>query len=143
MVNSSVWEDDIVCRFSYVDGNAVHGEALKVDGIVCDDELEMAYGYNAATKTFYGSEVDMTYVDLTGVNENSQANFKVYPVPAENEILIQAEGFQKAEIYSITGQKLMESNVNAFNVSALSQGVYLLKVYDLDGNSETQRIVVK
>jgi len=144
MVNSSVWEDDIVCRFSYVDGNAVHGEAVKVEGgIVCDDELEMAYGYNAATKTFYGSEVDVTYVDLTGVNENSQANFKVYPVPAENEILIQAEGFQKAEIYSLTGQKMMESVQEAMNVSHLASGVYLLKVYNLDGNSETQRFVVK
>lgn len=143
MVNSSVWEDDIICRFSYVDGNAVHGEALKVDGIVCDDELEMAYGYNAATKTFYGSEVDMTYVDLTGVNENSQANFKVYPVPAENEILIQAEGFQKAEVYSLTGQKLMESTTEKMIVSALSQGVYVLKVYDQSGKAEAQRIVVK
>lgn len=144
MVNSSVWEDDIICRFSYVDGNAVHGTAVKVEGgIACDDELEMAYGYNAATKTFYGSEVDMTYVDLTGVDENSQANFKVYPVPAENEILIQAEGFQKVEIYSLTGQKLMESQQNNMNVSQLSSGLYIIKVYDLEGNCATQRFVVK
>ena len=144
MVNSSVWEDDIICRFSYVDGNAIHGAAMKVEGgIACDDELEMAYGYNAATKTFYGSEVDMTYVDLTGVDENSQANFKVYPVPAENEILIQAEGFQKAEIYSLKGQKLMESQQNNMNVSQLSSGLYIIKVYDLEGNCATQRFVVK
>ena len=144
MVNSSVWEDDIICRFSYVDGNAVHGEAMKVEGgIACDDELEMAYGYTAATKTFYGTEVDMTYVDLTGVDENSQANFKVYPVPAENEILIQAEGFQKSEIYSITGQKLMESLNDNLNVGELSSGLYIIKVYDLEGNCATQRFVVK
>ena len=144
MVNSSVWEDDIICRFSYVDGNAIHGAAMKVEGgIACDDELEMAYGYNAATKTFYGTEVDMTYVDLTGVDENSQVNFKVYPVPAENEILIQAEGFQKAEIYSLTGQKMMESQQNNMNVSQLSSGLYIIKVYDLEGNCSTQRFVVK
>lgn len=144
MVNSSVWEDDIICRFNYVDGNAVHGAAVKVEGgIACDDELEMAYGYNAATKTFYCNEVDMTYIDLTGVDENNQANFKVYPVPAENEILIQAEDFQKAEIYSITGQKLMESILETVNVSQLASGVYLLKVYDQSGRIEAQRIVVK
>ena len=144
MVNSSVWEDDIICRFSYVDGNAVHAAAVKVMGeIPCDDELEMAYGYNAATKMFYGSEADVTYVDLTGVNENNQANFKVYPVPAENEIQIQANGFQKAEIYSLTGQKMMESVQETMNVSQLASGVYLLKVFDLDGNSQAQRIVVK
>jgi hypothetical protein len=101
-----------------------------VGGIVCDEELEMAYGYNAATKTFYGSEVDMTYVDITGVNENAQsANFNVYPVPAENEIQIQAEGFQKAEIYSLTGQKLMESLQDRMDVGELSSGLYIIKVY--------------
>ena len=145
MVNSSVWEDDIICRFSYVDGNAVHGAAVKaVGGIVCDEELEMAYGYNAATKTFYGSEVDMTYVDITGVNENAQsANFNVYPVPAENEIQIQAEGFQKAEIYSLTGQKLMESLQDRMDVGELSSGLYIIKVYDFEGNCATQRFVVR
>ena len=117
---------------------------MKVEGgIVCDEELEMAYGYNAATKTFYGTEIDMTYVDLTGVNENAQANFKVYPVPAENEIQIQAEGFQKAEIYSVTGQMMMESLSETVNVSQLASGVYLLKVYDQSGRTEAQRIVVK
>ena len=86
----------------------------------------------------------MVYVDLTSVNENAQtSNVKVYPVPAENEIQIQAEGFQKAEIYSVTGQKMLESTMDKMNVSSLSQGVYLLKVYDQSGNSETQRIVVK
>ena len=94
--------------------------------------------------TYYGTEVEMIYIDLTGVNENIQTvNFKVYPVPAENEIQIQAEGFQKAEIYSLTGQKLMESTMEKMNVSSLSQGVYLLKVYSQLGKTETQRIVVK
>jgi hypothetical protein len=86
----------------------------------------------------------MAYVDLTSVNESAQtANVKVYPVPAENEMFIQAEGFQKAEIYSLTGQKLMESATEKMNVSSLSQGVYLLKVYDRDGNNVIQRVVVK
>ena len=104
----------------------------------------MAFDYNATSTSYYGCRVDVELVDLTGLDENTPTvSFKVYPMPAENEIQIQAEGFQKAEIYSITGQKLMQSNVNTFNVSALSQGVYLLKVYDFDDNSETQKIVVK
>ena len=134
--------------YTYVDGDATHGECRSLtDGnqMVPDDgELEMAYGYNAATKTYYGSEVDVTYVDVTSLNENTQAtNVKVYPMPAENELIIQAEGFQKAEIYSLTGQKLMESLQTKLNVSALASGVYLLKVYDIDGNCASQRVVVK
>ena len=85
----------------------------------------------------------MTYVDPTSVNESTSVNFKVYPVPAENEIQIQAEGFQKAEIFTLTGQMLMESEQNSVNVSSLASGIYMLKVYDQTGNSATQKLVVK
>ena len=145
------FENGVVVRqydYSYVDGDATHGECKSLtDGnqMVPDDgELEMAYGYNAATKTYYGSEVDVTYVDVTSLNENTQAtNVKVYPMPAENELFIQAEGFQKAEVYNLTGQKLMESLQTKLNVSVLASGVYLLKVYDMNGSCTSQRIVVK
>jgi len=141
------WQVEYKYEFDYADGNATHGSCyFFVSGqlVSADGDIEMAYGYNAATKTFYGSEVDMTYVDLTGVNENVQAtNFKVYPVPAENEIQIQTESFQKAEIYSVTGQKLMESLQDRMNVSELSSGLYLIKVYDREGGCATQRFVVK
>ena len=125
------WEPLYRCDYVYENGNATHGESHFIsDGgsSLADYNLEMAYGYNADVKTYYGCEVDVTYVDITSINENTQTNFKVYPVPAENEIQIQAEGFQKAEIYSVTGQKLMESTVKKMNVSSLSQGVYMLKV---------------
>ena len=141
------WQVEYKYEFGYVDGNATHGTCnLFISGqlVSTDGDIEMAYGYNTASKSFYGCEVNMTYIDLTGVNENVEAtNFKVYPVPAENEIQIQAEGFQKAEIYSLTGQKLMESAMEKMNVSSLNQGVYLLKVYDQSGRAEVQRIVVK
>ena len=134
--------------YNYVDDNATHGECKIWTGgsqlVPGDGNLEMAYNYNAACNEYYDVEVDVTYIDVTTLKEHAQtASFKVYPNPVKDEINIQAESFAKAEIYSVTGQKLMESNVNTFNVSALSQGVYLLKVYDLDDNSETQKIVVK
>ena len=134
--------------YSYEDGNATHGECKIWTGgsqlVPGDGEIEMAYGFNYDKKTFYGSVVEMTYFDVTQVDENVQAaNFKVYPVPAENEIQIQSESFQKAEIYSLTGQKMMESQQNNMNVSQLSSGLYIIKVYDLEGNCATQRFVVK
>jgi len=142
------WNDEYHYVYEYDgNGNAKHGACFEYEGgtwIPGDGEINMAYGYNADTKSFYASEVEMDYVDLTAVNENAQANnVKVYPVPAENELFIQADGFQKAEVYNVTGQKLMESNVDVLNVSTLSAGVYLLKVYDIVGNCATQRVVVK
>lgn len=143
------WMDNYRYTFEYdALGNAKHGNCFEYDGddiwVPSDGDIDMAYDYNAETKSFYASDVDMVYVDLTNVNENAQGvNVKVYPVPAENELFIQTEDFQKAEIYSVTGQKLMESTMEKMNVSSLSQGVYLLKVYGQSGKTETQRIVVK
>lgn len=146
--DGSAWVNDYHFTYEYdVNGNAKHGECYAYGGYdwgLADNDIEMAFDYNATSTNYYGCRVDVELVDLTGLDENVQTvSFMVYPMPAENEIQIQAEGFQKAEIYSLTGQKLMESTTESMNVSALSQGVYLLKVYDQAGKAETQRIVVK
>jgi hypothetical protein len=146
--NGSEWENDLKFEYTYDDnGNAVSGLCLEFGGydwVLDDGDIEMVFGNGEKSNEYYGSSVEVVYVDLTSVDENvSAASFKVYPVPAENEIQIQAEGFQKAEIYSLTGQKLMESLQNNMNVSLLSSGLYIIKVYDLEGNFDTQRFVVK
>ena len=128
-------------------GNAILGECSFFDGENWgdgDNDIEMAFGYSANSNSYYGWRVEVEYVDLTGLNESNQAvSFMLFPVPAENEITIQAEGFQKAEVYSLMGQKLMESQHNRIDVGALSSGLYVIKVYDLEGNCATQRFVVK
>ena len=144
--DGSEWVTTTKYSYLYDNGNAISGSCKVFDGndfVVGDGEIEMAYGYSADTKSFYGYEVNMTYVDPTSVNESTSVNFKVYPVPAENEIQIQAEGFQKAEIFTLTGQMLMESEQSSVNVSSLASGIYMLKVYDQTGNSATQKLVVK
>lgn len=143
---NGAWQEEYRFSFFYTDGNATHGECMELENgqwVHGDEDIEMAYNYSASVDDYYGSIVDVTYIDVTGVEETAQASFSVYPLPAENEIQIQAESFQKAEIFSLTGQKLMESQQSKMNVSALASGVYLLKVYDQAGKAETQRIVVK
>ena len=145
--NGASWESTYRSSYVYDNGNATQGKCETMsegEWVPVDGPIELTYGYNAVSINFNTCEVEAAYIDLTGVEENSQAvSFKVYPVPAENEIQIEADGLQKAEIYSVTGQKLMESTTEKMNVSALSSGLYIIKVYDLDGNSEMQRFVVK
>ena len=145
--NGSSWESTYRSNYVYEDGNATLGKCeMMSDGewTPADGPIEIAYGYNTASITFNCCQVEAFYVDLTGVEENTQAtDFKVYPIPAAGEITIEAESFQKAEVYSLTGQKVMESQQNNMNVSQLSSGVYMIKVYDLEGNCATQRFVVK
>ncbi len=143
----SAWEDHLKFEYTY-DGNdnAVSGLCLGFGGydwVSHDGDIEMVFGNGEKSNEYNGFSVEVEYVDLTSVNENAAAKFMVYPIPAENEISIEAESFQKAEIYSVTGQKMMESLQNNMNVSQLSSGLYIIKVYDLEGNCATQRFVVK
>lgn len=145
--NGSAWEDNKLFTYEYDEnGNAKHGESKEKLGsqwMIADGDIEMFFG-DGNKIVYYGYIVDVEYVDLTSVNENNAVpSFMVYPVPAHGEVFIEADGFQKAEIYGLTGQKLVESLSEKMNVSSLSQGVYLLKVYDREGNSQTQRIIVK
>ena len=142
------WANEYHFIYEYDEnGNAKYGECYYVDGgnlFNADNDIEMAYGYGAASKEYYGCRVNMEYVDLTSVEDNiSISSFMVYPVPAHGEVFIEADGFQKAEIYSLTGQKLMESLRDRMDVSALSSGLYIMKVYDREGGCATQRFVVK
>jgi len=145
----TAWEDDKKFTYTYDgNGNAVNGTSFVFGGydydlLQEDGDTEMTFGYGANSLEYYGYMVEIEYVDLTGMNENAQVGFVVYPVPAHGDVFVEAEDFQKAEIYSLTGQKLMESLRDRMNVSALSSGLYIMKVYDREGGCATQRFVVK
>ena len=76
-------------------------------------------------------------------NEMTQNTaFNLYPNPANDMISVDGEGFEKAEIYNIAGQKVMESSNAQIDVEALQAGVYMVKVFG-NGSSEMLRVVVK
>ena len=143
----TAWEETYQFSYIYECGNATHGECKMKSGgewYPSDGEIEMAYGYGTESEYYCGVEVDVVYVDVNAVDDNvSKTGIVVYPVPADNEIFIQAEDFQKAEIYSLTGQKMIESLQDRVDVGELSSGLYIIKVYDLEGNCATQRFMVK
>lgn len=145
--NGASWESTYLSNYVYENGNAIQGICEMMsegEWVPANGAIEITYGYNAASKTFNCHKVEVNYIDLTGVEENAQAaNFKIYPVPAEGKITIEAENFQKAEIYNLMGQKLVESLHDKMNVSTLSSGLYVMKVYDREGGCATQRFIVK
>ena len=146
--DGSAWADNLLFKFEFDEyGNAKHGECSVFDGSdwqTSDGDIEMVFDDGEKSNEYYGYIADVEYVDLTAVKENAEDfNFMIYPVPAHDEIYIEAEGFQKAEIYNLMGQKLMESLRDKMNVSTLSSGLYVMKVYDREGGCATQRFVVK
>jgi hypothetical protein len=71
---------------------------------------------------------------------------EVYPNPVNNELTIESqEDMNQIEVYNITGQLLQTvnptSSVVKINFSAYMQGVYLVKVYAINGDVTTSRVV--
>lgn len=147
------WADETRLLFEYENGNATHERYEKwEDGqwISSASELghfAMPYNYNNDVMTLdepQTSDVYLTYANLLDVKENAaNMSISVYPNPVQGEMSIEVEGFAKAELYDLAGRMVMESKVNTMNVNGLQSGIYMLKVYDANGQSEMQKVVVK
>ena len=78
------------------------------------------------------------------VGDNQIVDFSVYPTPTEDILNINSKTeIVKVEIYSNLGQLIKESTKNNIDVSNLSQGLYFVKVKDINGNFGVQKIVIK
>ena len=72
----------------------------------------------------------------SGINKTAFDNLIIYPNPTKDELFINSESqITKVEIYSLTGALLLLENnfKEKISVSALSQGVYMVKVYTNEG----------
>ena len=89
---------------------------------------------------------------IKGLSENLNANevdqniFKTYPNPANNHINIYSNNeISKIEIYDLFGKKLLlkeKENLNRVNLTQLSSGVYLIKIFSRE-MIEIKRIIKK
>ena len=81
----------------------------------------------------------------TGVEENDETAFSVYPNPTKGLININCPGAEELRIYNSIGQQVMSINTNGENakqvdLSALPSGVYVLQATGY-GQTMTHRIV--
>ncbi|MCT4646276.1 MAG: T9SS type A sorting domain-containing protein [Carboxylicivirga sp.] len=71
-----------------------------------------------------------------GINDLRQFNFSFYPNPAKDKLHFRANApIQKVQVYNLSGKELAgHSNVshNSIDVSALDNGIYLVKIYVKD-----------
>ena len=77
---------------------------------------------------------NVNILDLTGVNEISEASVNVYPNPANNTLYVNAtSNISKIEVFNTLGQKVMTVSANdnhaKLNTSNLSKGMYMLKLH--------------
>ena len=87
---------------------------------------------------------DLSDCNLLSVSENSmlESSISIYPNPSKSKVFVNSEkDITKIELYSISGQKLIENKKsNTINMNDLSIGIYLIKIYSTEG-SITKRII--
>lgn len=118
-------------------------EKLREEGYACLD-------WEMSEVDFLDAELPT--LDFSSIFDNTQElisnnNVSIYPNPAEDNITVKADDITQIEIYNTVGQ--MVERVDAdddsveINVSAYNSGVYLMKITLNNGQTYTQKVVVR
>lgn len=78
-----------------------------------------------------------------GISENKFANYQIYPNPTKGILHIESKQHIAAiSVFNILGQIIdSKQNTNQIDLSKAEAGVYLLKIEDEKGNSQTHKVV--
>jgi hypothetical protein len=84
---------------------------------------------------------------VTSLTEENPQGIKIYPNPASTEIYIDLTGsneqIENLRIVSINGQVLIQSGkADLINVSALSEGVYILQIELAGGEQISKKVLI-
>jgi pectate lyase len=114
-----------------------------VSGIVT---VSLPAGSHSITK---GDTTNLFYISVvystTGIQTTDAVKLSLYPNPVINSLMINTNAqVQKTEIYSLTGilVKRAEANIKTIDMSNLSNGSYLVRVFTENGTSN-QMIIKK
>ena len=118
-------------------------EKLREEGYACLD-------WEMSEVDFLDAELPT--LDFSSIFDNTQElisnnNVSIYPNPTENNITIEADDITQIEIYNTVGQ--MVERVDAdddsveINVSSYNSGVYLMKITLNNGQTFTEKVVVR
>ena len=111
-------------------------------------ELEINYNEGTISASTFGRGVWQS--PLNTVSESSflinEYSINVFPNPAENEITINTTDWKNYQvvIYSMTGEKIIESRSKKIDVSKLNSGYYLVDISNVDaGYSVKSKLVIR
>ncbi len=111
-------------------GALAASQTYVLDGIstsVCDNE------YVEGTITVKVNNGNGNNRQANSINTTSKNTINIYPNPAHDVININSNEAVNVSIYSVDGKQVLSSNnTNSINVSNLTNGIYIIKVYNLN-----------
>ena len=84
------------------------------------------------------------YDSTLGINDLdfNENEIKLYPNPTSLILNIEMDqAFKQAFIYSVLGNEVLKTQHTTIDVSGLSQGLFLIKIEDENGNISTKRFI--
>lgn len=107
------------------------------EGHIVNDPWPTPFASSGMDLDAVGVIHDLAHFD---VPENGEKVVSLYPNPVNDRLFVKAENLQSIEIYNAVGQLVMMTTEEAVDLSALTDGIYLVRVVCQDAMI-TQRIV--
>ena len=77
-----------------------------------------------------------------GLEENNALNVELYPNPVNNVLTVKGDNIVKVAIFNALGQEVVAvENRNEIDVTSLNNGLYFVRVTDVNGNVSVNKIV--
>jgi hypothetical protein len=93
---------------------------------------------------YYIDDVSVTLDTTTGISETEKQNLNVYPNPATTEIIVSGYGPVYLKLCDAVGQTVAESTSNKVSVAHLSQGLYVLQLFDAKGQQvKIEKVIIE
>lgn len=118
---------------------------IALSDYLTENRLQQGYVRVASINSegfMYGKDEQEVEDNTSGTSELHKGVVKVFPNPASDIITITTDNFLMAQVYDLSGRLMMNGYQNRLDVSSLTQGVYILKVFNKHHKSFTQKILI-
>jgi sugar lactone lactonase YvrE len=123
------------------------GELIVSTSSALDFETTPTYSLGIEVSDGALSDLAIFTINLTDVEEEEEtlsladASAMIYPNPSNGIVNIKMAAFKEATIYNLSGKRIMRSTDNRIDVSALSEGVYIIKLENRGGDRFSTRLI--
>lgn len=92
----------------------------------------------------YTLNIQPESLSTTEITKDKPFDVKIYPNPTQENVTIRLkEGVEKYEVYTVSGQKLLEGSSDTVNMKNLVPGTYLIKIQTKDKKIITEKVIRK
>ena len=129
--------DSLTAELKVSDSTALDYETTQIFSL----EVEVSDGLLSDTGSVVINILDVDEVEDEETLGFANASSMIYPNPSNGVVNIKMAAFKEATIYNLSGKRIMRSTDNYMDVSALSEGVYIIKLENRSGDRFSTRLI--